>query len=219
MGKKILLPLLLAFVLVLTAGCGGTKEEEAIPAAPEERAEEIQPAAAVEQTVLEAAQVESTARMPTDEEILDDYDRAVRVYGWFDLKPLSDSGETVTEDGTEYRRVNGTELETMEELRVNLRSVFTQGLTEQLLSGEQSRIRYREIGGALYVTGQGRERLSGKGNVSVEVEQSGDTAYSVNVTVDLVDEDEGAVTGMECWAFPYVLEDGRWGFSEFRLVY
>lgn len=217
MGKKILLPLLLAFVLVLTAGCGGT--EEAIPVLPEKRAEEIQPAAVAKQTVLEAAQVESTARMPTDEEILDDYDRAVRVYGWFDLKPLSDSGETVTEDGTEYRRVNEAGLETMEELRVNLRSVFTQGLTEQLLSGEQSRIRYREIDGALYVTGEDRERLSGKGSVSVEVEQSGDAAYSVNVTVDLVDEDEGAVTGMECWAFPYVLEDGRWGFSEFRLVY
>lgn len=218
MGKKILLPLLLAFVLVLTAGCGGMKEQGEIPAAPEKRAEEIRPAA-VEQTVLEAAQVESTARMPTDKEILDDYDRAVRVYGWFDLKPLPDSGETVTEDGAEYRRVNEAGLETMEELRVNLRSVFTQGLTEQLLSGEQSRIRYREIDGALYVTGQGRDQLSGKGGVSVEVEPSGDTAYSVNVTVDLVGEDEDVVTGMECWAFPYVLEDGRWGFSEFRLVY
>ena len=50
-------------------------------------------------------------------------------------------------------------------------------------------------------------------------EQTGDTAFSVNVTVDLLDDREGAVTGMECWAFPYVLENGRWGFSDFRLVY
>ena len=46
-----------------------------------------------------------------------------------------------------------------------------------------------------------------------------DTTFSVNVTVDLLDDREGAVTGMECWAFPYVLENGRWGFSDFRLVY
>ena len=54
---KRIVSLLLAFVLVLTAGCGGMKEQGEIPAAPEKRAEEIPPAA-VEQTVLEAAQVE-----------------------------------------------------------------------------------------------------------------------------------------------------------------
>ena len=172
-----------------------------------------------EAETLEAAQVESDARMPTEEEILGDYDRAVRIYGWFDLTPLEDSGETATENGTVYRRVSAAECRTMEELRLNLRSVFTESLTERLLSGEEGRIRYRDIDGALYVTGEGRERNSGRGSVTVEVEQAGETAYSVNVTVDLVGQEDGVVTGMECWSFPYVLENDRWGFSEFRLVY
>ena len=214
MKKTIWLPLVLTLLLV---GCGG-EGGAAAPRSPESPAPvsvEVLP----EAETLEAAQVESDARMPTEQEILGDYDRAVRIYGWFDLTPLEDSGETVTENGTVYRRVSAAECGTMEELRLNLRSVFTESLTERLLSGEEGRIRYRDIDGALYVTGEGRERGSGRGSVTVEVEQTGETAYSVNVTVDLVEQEDGVVTGMECWSFPYVWENGRWGFSEFRLVY
>lgn len=213
MKKKIWLPLVLTLLLV---GCGGEREA-ASPLPPESPAPVS--VEAPEAETLEAAQVESDARMPTEEEILGDYDRAVRVYGWFDLTPLEDSGETVTEDGTVYRRVSAADCTTMEELRLNLRSVFVESLTERLLSGEEGRIRYRDIDGALYVTGEGRERGSDRGSVTVEVEQTGETAYSVNVTVDLVGQEDGVVTGMECWSFPYVWEKGRWGFSEFRLVY
>ena len=214
MKKKIWLPLVLTLLLV---GCGG-EGEAAAPLQPESPAA-VSVEAPQEAETLEAAQVESDARMPTEQEILGDYDRAVRIYGWFDLTPLEDSGETVTENGTVYRRVSAAECRTMEELRLNLRSVFTESLTERLLSGEEGRIRYRDIDGALYVTGEGRERNSGRGSVTVEVEQAGETAYSVNVTVDLMEQEDGVVTGMECWSFPYVLENDRWGFSEFRLVY
>ena len=214
MKKKIWLPLVLTLLLV---GCGG--EGEAAAPLPPERVAPVSAEALPEAETLEAAQVESDARMPTEQEILGDYDRAVRGYGWFDLTPLEDSGETVKENGTVYRRVSAADCRTMEELRLNLRSVFVESLTERLLSGEEGCIRYRDIDGALYVTGEGRERSSGRGSVTVEVEQAGETAYSVNVTVDLVGQEDGVVTGMECWSFPYVWENGRWGFSEFRLVY
>ena len=171
MKKTIWLPLVLTLLLV---GCGG-EGEAAAPRSPESPAPvsvEVLP----EAETLEAAQVESDARMPTEQEILGDYDRAVRIYGWFDLTPLEDSGETVTEDGTVYRRVSAAECRTMEELRLNLRSAFTEALTERLLSGEEGCIHYRDIDGALYVTGEGRERSYGRGTVTVEVEQTGETA-------------------------------------------
>lgn len=216
MEKKIWLPLVLMMLLV---GCGG-EGETAAPLPPESPAKAaVSVVTPPDPETLEAAQVESDARMPTEEEILGDYDRAVRIYGWFDLTPLEDSGETVTEDGTVYRRVSAAGCGSMEDLRLDLRSVFTETLTERLLSGEEGRIRYRDIDGALYVTGEGRERSAGRGTVTVEVEQTGESSYAVNVTVDLVEQEEGVVTGMECWSFPYVQENGRWGFSEFRLVY
>ena len=87
MKKKIWLPLVLTLLLV---GCGG--EGEVAAPLPPERAAPVSVEAPPEAETLEAAQVESDARMPTEEEILGDYDRAVRIYGWIDLTPLEDSG-------------------------------------------------------------------------------------------------------------------------------
>lgn len=208
----------LALALLLT-GCGGKETARETPTPSLQGAEDAPAAAEAEEATLEAFRVEADARPPVEEEILGDYDRAVRLCTWLELTPLADDGTTVTADGDVYRRVSSAEIQTLEELRLNLRSVFSEALTQRLLAGKADGIRYREIDGELYVTGDGREREAGKGPVSAEVEQTGDTAYSVNVTVDLLDPTDGTITGKEYWSFPYALEDGRWGFTEFRLVY
>ena len=51
------------------------------------------------------------------------------------------------------------------------------------------------------------------------MEQVGETAYAVNVAVDLLAEDRETVTGIECWSFPYEFVGGRWVFTDFALVY
>ena len=84
MKRKICLPLALVILLV---GCGGEEHREAptSPPPPERSAQTVASVAEEqeqEQETLEAAQVESTARMPTEEEILEEYDRAVRIYSW-----------------------------------------------------------------------------------------------------------------------------------------
>lgn len=162
--------------------------------------------------------MESEARPLSDEEILDAYSRAETLYAWFDLEPLPGAGPAVITDGALYRQVDREGIQTMEDLRTCLRTVFSQDLTERLLDTGGDVPLYRDIEGVLCVTGSGRDRLPGKGGVQSWVERSEEGDYTVSVTVDLLDED-GSVTGLEYWSFPYEFEEDRWVFTEFRLVY
>ena len=196
--RKTTAALLLAVSL---AGCAAPADPAPVSSAP---APEIPPVSAEH---MRSALVESAARPLSESEILDAYHQAQRVYGWFDLAPLPTSGGTV--------RGN----EELEDLRAYLRGVFSQELAEALLGGEASRIRYQDIGGALYFSGSSRDRENGKGAVHVEAEQLEETAYSVNVMVDLLAEDGETVVGLESWSFPYAFSEGRWVFTDFQLVY
>ena len=175
-----------ALVLVLTlSACGETASST------EEAA----------QGELSEARVEAAGRPLSEEEIISAYDRAVTAYSWFVVSPLPDTGQTVSQDGRIYRRVDG-----MEE-------------PERLLATGGESPMYRDIDGALYVTDQGRERDPLKGKRQVEAQQVSDGEYSVNVTVDLLDRDGVTVTGLESWSFPYVYTGERWVFTDFHLIY
>lgn len=166
---------------------------------------------------MSASQVEWTARSLPEEEILAAYDRAVQVYGWFVTNPLPDNGEVVSVDGVLYRRVNAGSLTGMDDLRAYLRSVFSRELAEELLENGVG-VQYRDIHDVLYVTGEGRSRDTTKGDADIQIQQTGEDAYSVNVTVELLDSD-GAAAGLECWSFPYVFDEDRWVFSDFQMIY
>lgn len=198
---------------VLLSGCAAPAEPAAARSAP---AAEI-PAASAEH--MRSALVESAARPLSESEILDAYDQAQRVYGWFDLSPLPTADETVLENGETFRRVDMDGIEELEDLRAYLRGVFSQELADTLLRGETTRIRYQDIDGVLYVSGNRRDRETGKGALRVEAEQLEESVYSVNVMVDLLDEDGQTVVGLESWSFPYVFSEGRWVFTDFQLVY
>lgn len=151
-------------------------------------------------------------------EILAAYQRAERIYGWFDLAPPPLTGESAAVNGAAYYRVNLEGIETLEDLRTCLRGVFSQELTDLLLDGRSARIQYRDVNGVLFAAGDSRERDAGKGQAQIEVEQSEDGVYFVNVTVDLLGEDRETVVGLESWSFPYAFVDDRWVFTDFRLV-
>lgn len=175
--------------------------------------------AASEEGALSSSRTQEEARTLTEEEVLSAYDRAVSVYEWFSLSTLPCGTEGLSVDGQTYYPVRSSGLESMEDLRIYLRGSFSQELTDQLLeSGGQTPL-YRDIGGALYVRPLSRSRDPLRGEVELRVEQTGQTAYAVNAAVDLLDEDQETVAGVEYWTFPYELVDERWVFTEFCLLY
>lgn len=200
----------LLFALLLT-GCSAPAGEAAAAVrsapAPEARVEN-----------MSSSMVESSARPMPEAEILAAYDRAQRIYGWFDLAPPPLAGESAAVNGVTYYRVDLEGIETLEDLRTCLRGVFSQELADLLLDGRSARIQYRDVNGVLFAAGDSRERDAGKGRTQVEVEQPEEGVYFVNVTVDLLGEDQETVVGLESWSFPYAFVDDRWVFTDFRLV-
>ena len=99
--------------------------------------------------------------------------------------------------------------------------VFSPELTERLLEQGDYPV-YRDVDGALYAfggTGPGRDRDSGKGAVEISVEQESEGAYSVEVSVELLDSARNAVIGVETYSFPYEFVEGSWVFTDFQMVY
>ena len=201
MRKIVILCWMLAAVWTFAAGCSDRAQ------APEE-----------EQGELSAARTQEEARALTEEEVLSAYDRAVTVCGWFQLSTLPCGEEGLNVDGSIYYPVRSEGLETLEDLQIYLRGSFSQEVAEQLLRTGGEAPLYRDIDGALYVRPTSRSRNPLRGNVELRVEQTGDTAYTVNAAVELLDEDK-AVSGVEYWSFPYELVDERWVFTQFQLVY
>lgn len=203
--------------LLFLTGCAAPSGAASSPAEPAAARSMPAPEARVEN--MSSSMVESSARPMPEEEVLAAYERAQRIYGWFDLAPLPTSGEPVTVNGTAYYRVDMEGMAELEDLRTYLRGVFSQELADRLLDGRTARIQYRDVNGVLFAAGESREADPGKGQARVEVEQEEETLCFVNVTVDLLGEDRETVIGLESWSFPYAFVEDRWVFTDFRLVY
>lgn len=215
----------LVLAAVLLSGCGA--EQTAAPSAVSGSGDELAvvvsaaPAesAAGSTEIMGAARTQGSDRNLTEEEILAAYDRAVTAYEWFDLNPLPCGGPVVLEDGIGYQRVEYAGFDTLDDLRTYLRSLFSEDVISRLLSEDAQTPRYRDIDGELYVHPGGREADPEKSSAAAAVEQKENGSYLVNVTVDLLGNDQATVAGVECYAFPYQEINGRWVFTDFQLVY
>ena len=201
-------PAALLLVLLL-AGCGA----EAVPVA----AGSAAPAEA-DIVSFQAADVKNEMIQPTREEVLAAYDRAVTAFGWFRLTPLPCGGAPVLVDGISYRKVDRPGIATMAELETTLRSLFSDEVVDRLLKTGAGQPLYREIDGALYAREFSGRTDPGKGRVEAAVEQTAPDTCVVNVTVELLEENSGSVTGMEYDSFPYQYVRDRWVFTDFRLM-
>lgn len=216
----------LVLAAVLLSGCGAAEQTAAPSAVSGSRGElamvvsaaPVQSAAGSTET-MGAARTQGSDRDLPEEEVLAAYDRAVTAYEWFDLNPLPCGGPVVLEGGIGYQRVEYAGFDTLDDLRTYLRSLFSEDVISRLLPEDAQTPRYRNIDGGLYVHPGGREADPEKGSASASVEQKEDGSYLINVTVDLMDNDQATVAGVECYAFPYQEVNGRWVFTDFQLVY
>lgn len=216
----------LVLAAVLLSGCGASEQTAASSAASgsgDELAVVVSAApagsAAGSTETMNAASTQGSDRDLTEEEVLAAYDRAVTAYEWFDLNALPCGGPVVLEDGIGYQRVEYAGFDTLDDLRTYLRSLFSEDVISRLLSQDTQTPRYRDIDGELYVHPGGREADPEKSSASAAVEQKEDGSYLINVTVDLLDNEQTTIAGVECYAFPYQEVNGRWVFTDFKLVY
>ena len=163
-------------------------------------------------------QVDSQARPLSEEEIIAAYDRAEEAYGWFYLRTMPYGGEPRTLNGWTYYPVSEPGMENLSDLRAYLGGLFSQEMVEDLLASGGAHPLYQEAEGALYALPFSRERES-KGDITVHAASVAEDAYSVEVTVELLEENGAGVAGVEYYAFPYELVEGQWVFTDFCLVY
>lgn len=214
MRKRERAVLILVLAALLLTGCGGPAPDNipllAAAASQEERSPSIM--------TFQAVDVKNEAVPPAQEEVLAAYDRAVTVFGWFQLNTLP-CGSTSAMVGTNlYQRVDYPGISTMEQLMTYLRSLFSQAVIDRLLPPDAETPQYRDIDGTLFVLPSRHQPDPSKGATEVTVEQTGADACMVNVTVELLADDGETVSGTEYDSFPYQCVNGRWVFTSFKLV-
>jgi|GEM_PF-571135 len=223
MKHRVPAALLLALTLLVTGGCGAPAANPASSAASGQTVSapgETPAASAAESSYqsMQAASTRDTEAPLTDEQVLDAYHRAASAYDWFGKGTLPSSGAPVTVDGAVYQRVEYAGIENLEDLKTYLRSLFSEELVTELTDGDRTPARFCEVDGVLYENvepADDEEETPAQGESTYAVERQSDSAYLVNVTVEMLGDDGESVTGLECSAYPYKLVNGRWVFTDF----
>lgn len=170
---------------------------------------------------------------PTDEEVLAAYHDAAEAYGWFAgyLEPELDVADQITlsvaERGGELTlyRVTRPGLSSLDELRVYLKSLFSDEVVDDLFKNGSATFADGPEGG-LYTTGAGRGSDVTKGTVTLTVEWNGEESLpgcTVKATVQLLTWDGNGgsptVSGEQAYEFPYQKVGDKWVFTQFESIF
>lgn len=168
-----------------------------------------------------------------DEVVLAAYREAAETFGWFAgyRAPELDVSDQITimaEDrGGEVTlyRVIRPGLNSMEELRAYLKTLFSDEIVDELLKNGSAMFADGPEGG-LYTSGAGRGSDITKGGLVLSVlwpAEGNDTLCTVQAEVELLEWPEGAaepvVTGTQVYQFPYQKVGDKWVFTQFVSIF
>lgn len=168
-----------------------------------------------------------------DETVLAAYREAAEVFGWFAgyREPELDIADQITilaeERGGEVTlyRVTSPGLNSMDELRAYLKTLFSDEIVDALLKNGSAMFADGPEGG-LYTSGSGRGSDITKGGVVLSVlwpSEGNDALCAVQAEVELLDWPEGAaepvVTGTQLYEFPYQKVGDKWVFTQFVSIF
>ena len=162
--------------------------------------------------------------VPDEDTVRNAFDKAMEVYGWFDVCSLdSDSADTLEYGGQTYSRVVSDAVPSYDALRTLVFDLFDTATGESLLREDSETPPYIDVNGALYALefARGVDMTYGDYTVSVEVQNSRVILCRVQVeTLAFGDGDDyRRVTGSEEYLFHYEQSGTRWVFTDFKLFY
>lgn len=162
---------------------------------------------------------------PSDEEILRVYRKATEAFSWF--AGYGDSGLALDLEDTQVRayltyfRVTAPELNSVNDLRAYLKTMFSDEVVDGLLKPGQDH--FLDIGSGLYALSAGRGADPTKGGITTAVlwpEEENPKSCTVQTTVEVLDPNNGyAVTGQQVYSFPYAQVGDKWVFTQFESIF
>ena len=168
--------------------------------------------------VISASCAKTAGTEMTDDEVVDLYNKAKEVYGWFDLTTIPfDTEKYIEADGERYFEVTEPGIASKKALADYLNEFFADDITEGLMA--MSSDRYVEHEGKLYVLPADRGTDIFKGAESYEVVRVSEKQIKLAVTVEIYgDPAQRNVIGYKQYDFFLEFSDGRWRFTNFEMV-
>ncbi len=173
----------------------------------------------------EPTMTERVIPVPSQTQVRTAFEKAMEVYGWFDLCSLEcDSADRVERGGHTYYRVLSDETPTYDALRMLVYDLFETATADRLLQEDGEAPPYIDVDGALYTLDGARGSDMTKGEYTLTVEQESRTCFLCKVRVETLAFNDGykdyrRVTGYEDYTYHYQLVGSRWVFTDFDLFY